>query len=204
MLQHFKKSFEKLIQPISAFLIQKRVSPNWITLAGLALIIAGSAGFAFRRFGFAVAMIALGGILDGIDGKVARDGNMITRFGGFLDSTLDRISEIAIGLGILCSFLGTPYFTMASFLVFFCMTGALMTSYVRARGEGAGFDPKAGLLQRADRGLVLGLCALIHHKALLVGMGFVAVVAYITVFQRICLVWKGLKPMDLEMEKRNG
>ncbi len=196
MLHHFKKPFEKLIHPISSFFIRRRISPNWITLAGLALVLGGAVCFAFRRFGLGVAIIAIGGILDGVDGKVARDGKMITRFGGFLDSTLDRIAEIAIGLGILISFLGTPYFPLASFLVFLSMTGALMTSYVRARGEAAGFDPKDGFLQRADRGVVLGVCALIAHNALLVGVAAVALIGYVTVGQRIYLVWRGTRDLD--------
>lgn len=190
MLHKTKAWFEKLITPLCIPFEKGGVSPNWITLLGLVIILGCSAAFAFKKFYLAVLLGAIGGIFDGVDGKVARDTGKITLYGGFWDSVLDRFSEIAIGFGILMSFVGTSYFFKASLLVFLAITGALMTSYVRARGQGIGCDPKEGLLQRADRGLLLGICALLGQKSLLIGVALAALMGYITVFQRMWIVWR--------------
>jgi len=207
MLHHTKRQFEKLISPICRIFIKCHISPNWITILGFCFTILCSVAYAFNHYIPAIILKAIGGILDGIDGKVARDIGAQTKFGGFLDSTVDRLSEVAIGIGILLSFRNHNTFMLASILVFFAITGSLLTSYVRARGQGIGCDPKEGLLQRADRGVILALPALIgwsidhyyniHHHyvyiCLLVGVAIVATASYITVFQRIYFVWKGTK-----------
>jgi CDP-diacylglycerol--glycerol-3-phosphate 3-phosphatidyltransferase len=190
MLHKFKSNFEKIIAPICYVFRRWNISPNWITFLGLLLILSASVAFALRAFYWAVILCAIGGILDGVDGKIARDMSRTTLWGGFLDSTFDRFSEIGIGLGILYSYISTPLFSKAAFLVFLAITGSLMTSYIRARGQGIGCDPKKGLLQRPERGIVLAIGALVSHKALLFCVGLVAIGSYFTVMERIIFIWK--------------
>lgn len=194
MLHRFKMQFEKIIAPISRIFERNNISPNFITVTGFVLTVISSIAFGQKKFYLALFILTIAGILDGVDGMVARQANKITRFGGFLDSTLDRFAEIAIGAGILYSFHdNTHLFPTAAFLVFVAITGALMTSYVRARGQSIGFDPEMGIMQRADRGVVLGICALIGQRALLAGVLIIAIFSYLTVFQRIYAVWKSTR-----------
>jgi len=209
MLHKTKPQFEKLIAPVCGLFMKLNVTPNWITVLGLLLVIAAMVSFALRQFWLFFIFGVAGAILDGVDGKVARDTGKITRFGGFLDSSLDRIAEIIIAGGVLYCFIGSGLFTLASGVVVATITGALLTSYVRARGDAAGFDPKEGLLQRADRGAVFLSSIIIglvldrfcgnsqpHYflfRAILLGSGIIALAAYFTVFQRIYFVWKNTK-----------
>jgi phosphatidylglycerophosphate synthase len=193
MIHVIKPQFEKFISPLCWVFKKLNISPNSISFIGFLITLGCAVSFAYKEFVLAVVLVTVGGILDGVDGKVARDTGRTTVYGGFFDSTLDRLSEIAITCGILYSYLHTEYFTKAAFLIFAGITGALMTSYVRARGQGAGVDTKGGILQRADRGIVLGLCAVIGPNVLLYGVAAIAAIGYLTVFQRMYLVWKGLK-----------
>ncbi len=188
MHDKIKHYYEIFLSPASSLLIKINISPNWVTVIGFIISLSCAYEFAVRNFYLAVTLGVVGGLFDGLDGKLARDTNNVTRFGSFLDSTLDRLSEIAIGGGILYSFVDTDMFLFASLLVFLAITGALTTSYVRARGEVAGYNVKSGILQRPGRGVILFVGALISHKALLIGVGVVAFFAYVTVLQRMFAV----------------
>lgn len=199
MLHHIKSGFEKMIAPICFVFIKLGLTPNWITFLGFLFSLVCGYFFARQQYVPAVIIGVVGGFLDGVDGKVARETGRITRFGAFFDSVMDRLSEVAIGGGILISFNGSEDFFKASLLVFFAISGSLITSYIRARGDAAGYDPKGGFLQRADRGFVLAVFPLVgswFDKApafLLAGVIIIAFASWFTVIQRMVLVGRNLK-----------
>jgi CDP-diacylglycerol--glycerol-3-phosphate 3-phosphatidyltransferase len=124
----------------------------------------------------------LGGLFDALDGAVARESNRMSAFGAFLDSTLDRLSEAAIFVGIIFfySAAARPY---EALLAGVAMTFSLLTSYARARAEGLGIECKVGLLERAGRIAILSVFTIVG--LLTVGLYLVAAGALITTAQRI-------------------
>jgi CDP-diacylglycerol--glycerol-3-phosphate 3-phosphatidyltransferase len=124
----------------------------------------------------------LAGLFDALDGAVARESNRMSDFGAFLDSTMDRFSELAIFVGILFFYAssGSPYETL---LAGAAMTFSLLTSYTRSRAEGLGIRCEVGLLERAGRVVILSLFALAGF--LTAGIALVAAGALVTTVQRI-------------------
>ena len=145
--------------------------------AGVAVVIATG----HPRWGGALLLVA--SAFDMLDGAVARATGSITRFGGFLDSTLDRYAEVVVFGGVLLYLLDTDDAKLGAALVFVATTGALMISYARARAEGAGFTASVGLAARPERVVLLALCLLIDRP--LWALWVLAVVTHLTAVTRI-------------------
>jgi len=129
-----------------------------------------------------------------IDGAVARASNRVTKFGALYDSTLDRYSEILVFFGLAYFFVAQhEIYSQSSLLipviVFMALAGSIMVSYVRARAESLGFECKAGLMQRPERIVVLGIGALVHKYLLVISIIAIAVLANYTAIQRLYIVW---------------
>jgi phosphatidylinositol phosphate synthase len=124
----------------------------------------------------------LAGLFDALDGAVARESNRMSAFGAFLDSTLDRLSEAAIFVGIVFFYAsaGRPFGVL---LAGVAMTFSLLTSYARARAEGLGIECQVGLLERAGRVVILSASSI--AGLLTAGLGLVAAGALVTTAQRI-------------------
>ncbi len=181
---------QPFLAPIADFLARLRVSPNTVTVLGfLGCVVVGVVlALGYLRLGG--LLLILFGPLDAVDGLLARRSGQQTKFGAFLDSTLDRYSEIAIFGGLLYYLLQTAQL-WAVFLVFLALAGSLMVSYTRARAEALGFECKVGLLTRFERLLLLTL-------GLLTGWLFpvlvaLALFANLTALQRIVHVWRAAK-----------
>lgn len=127
-------------------------------------------------------------LFDAIDGALARLGERTSRFGAFLDSTLDRFSEAVIYLGLFIYFLGQDD-TLALVLVFVTVVGSLMVSYTRARAEGIGVPLKAGLFTRFER-IFLLVVGLLFNQLIIVALGLLALFSNLTALQRMYLVWR--------------
>jgi len=136
-----------LLQPAVMGLVRMGVTADGLTLAGFLLSLPAGALFAAHRFGLAAAALIVCGLCDALDGSVARATGRSSRAGAFLDSTLDRYSELAVHVGLLFHYLGTP----ASIAVLLSMAGAAQTSYARARAEGLGEACRVGWFQRPER-----------------------------------------------------
>ena len=196
----------RIINPLTEWLAAERVHPNLLTTLGFAVTV--SSAFAFhqhwvRSAGF---LILLGGFFDILDGRVARLSSLGSKFGAFYDSTLDRVSEITVFLGLLSLYndyrlelgdVGMIY------LIMLAMAGSLMISYTRARAEALGLDCKVGLMPRAERVVLLGGAALFFGESWdgLVLKGVIVVLAVLTnltAFQRIVWVYRqaGGVPLD--------
>ena len=142
--------------------------------------------------------VLIGGILDIFDGRVARESGLASKFGSFYDSTLDRISEIIVFIG-LASLYNTLRVDMEDvvmvYVVMLALGGSMMVSYTRAKAEGLGLDCSVGLMQRAERVVLLGLGSLVFGLAwnglvLSLIIIIVAVLTNATAFHRIVWVYK--------------
>ena len=178
----YKETFRQLIRPLARALSAIRVRPDALTVAGWVLSLGAATLFALGYTKTAGGVVLFAGLFDALDGAVARESNRMSSFGGFLDSTLDRLSESAIFVGIVFFYAASsrPY---EALLAGVAMTFSLMTSYSRARAEGLGFECEVGLLERAGRVVILSLFSLAGF--LIAGVGLVAVGALVTTAQRI-------------------
>jgi CDP-diacylglycerol--glycerol-3-phosphate 3-phosphatidyltransferase len=197
---------------LTDWLVKRDVHPNLLTTLGF-LVTSGSA-LAFHQHHARTAglLILLGGFFDILDGRVARLSHLGSKFGAFYDSTLDRISEIAVYFGILSLYndyrlelgdVGMIY------LIMLAMAGSLMISYTRARAEALGLDCRVGLMQRAERVVLIGGAALFFGEAwngiVLKGVILVlAILTNITAFQRIVWVYRQATGVPLDAETPAG
>lgn len=177
-----KETFRQLIYPLVRVLSAMRIRPDSLTAMGWAFSVGAATLFALGYAELAGGVMLFAGLFDALDGAVARESNQMSAFGAFLDSTLDRLSESAIFVGVIFFYAASsrPY---EALLAGVAMTFSLMTSYARARGEGLGLKCEVGLLERAGRVLILSLFSLVG--LLTVGVGLVAAGALVTTAQRI-------------------
>ncbi len=143
-------------------LIDWKLTPNHITYGGL--LISMLAGLSFIYLPLVGGLLTLlTGLLDTLDGSLARATGQSKKFGAFLDSVLDRYTELIIYLGIWCYFYRndakTPLFSLLILLILF---GSLMVSYTRARAEGLGERCLVGVFQRGERIILLGVAGIIN------------------------------------------
>lgn len=179
-------------------LIRRRVDPNYVTTFGFLVTISAGIAFFMGHVRVGGLLVLLGGVVDIIDGQVARGTGMASVFGSFYDSTLDRISEIVVFLGIFSLYGGGhPDFDYPwmVYTVALAMAGSLMVSYTRARAEALGLDCKVGLMQRLERVVLIGGAALLFGGAfegavLTWVLILMAVLTNFTAFQRIAWVYR--------------
>ncbi len=177
-----EEAFRQLLRPLVRLLSALRVRPDTLTVLGWALSLGSAVLFGLGYAQLAGVVMLLGGLFDALDGAVARESNRMSAFGAFLDSTLDRLSEAAIFVGIVFFYASAarPY---EALLAGVAMTFSLLTSYARARAEGLGIECKVGLLERAGRIAILSVFTIVG--LLTVGLYLVAAGALITTAQRI-------------------
>ncbi len=160
----------KIIDPVVKVLIKLGLTPNAVTSIGFVINVGVAIIFILGAeegnrgdlsyVGWAGGLILFGGLFDMLDGQVARLGNMKSTFGALYDSVLDRYSELIMFLGICYYLVGHHYF-LSSIFAFIALIGSMMVSYVRARAEGLGIECKGGLMQRPERVITIGFCALL-------------------------------------------
>ena len=190
-----------LIGPLERAMVRAQVSPDALNFLGAAFGLSAGIAFGFGAFGAAGWLILLGGASDVFDGRIARARGIVSENGAFLDSTLDRFAEAFTFLGLVVYFAATP---VAAFLAAAAMSGSLLVSYARARGDALGVSVTGGLMQRAERLVLLALAALLDplmesrgwspHGALVIGaILLIALGAWGTACWRVAAVSRGLK-----------
>ena len=158
------------IDPLIRLLSRIGVTPNMITMVGFILNAAAAIVFVMgaewtdrtdhRYVAWGGLTILLAGLMDMVDGRLARVANLSSTYGALFDSVLDRYSEMVMFLGICYYFIAQDYF-FSSLFAFVAMIGSIMVSYVRARAEGLGVDCSVGIMQRPERILLIGISALL-------------------------------------------
>jgi len=172
------------------FLFHPRVHPNALTLLGAAISLLAAADFAAGELRRGAALAAVGGVFDLVDGVVARAQGRATRFGAFLDSTLDRLVDVALLLGLALHYAESGERAWA-WVAGAATAGSVLTSYAKARAELWLRDFSGGWLERAERILLLiagGLLGLMKPALAIVAIGSVA-----TAVQRIIIAKRRLE-----------
>lgn len=146
-----------VIGPFERGMIRAGVTPTALNFIGAAFGFAAGVAFSFSALGTAGLLIMLGGVADVFDGRIARARGMVSSFGAFLDSTLDRFSESFSLLGLMVYFAAAP---LLVFVTAAAMSGSLLVSYTKARGESLGVQSPGGLMQRAERLVLLAVGAI--------------------------------------------
>jgi CDP-diacylglycerol--glycerol-3-phosphate 3-phosphatidyltransferase len=181
-------------QPIVRLLSRTPLTPNAITWLGFFITIGAAVLIVTEHFLAAGIVVLVAGLFDLLDGALARVRGQVTRFGAILDSTLDRLSEAVLLLGLLAVF-AREHQVGESILVGVTMLGSLMVSYIRARMEGLGIECKAGLFTRPERVVILALGLLLSQfdHALIVALAIIAFFSYFTVVERMIYAWRQTK-----------
>ena len=184
----------KITEPVIKLLAKTPLTPNAITLIGFAITVAAGV-LAFTEHLVAAGItVAVAGIFDMLDGALARMTGRVTKFGAILDSTLDRISEALVLVGLLAVFVRDAQVT-ESMLIGAALVGSLLTSYTRARMEGLGIECKAGLFTRTERVIVTaaGLILSSINYALLIMLIIITIFSWYTVVERMLYARRNLK-----------
>jgi CDP-diacylglycerol--glycerol-3-phosphate 3-phosphatidyltransferase/CDP-diacylglycerol--inositol 3-phosphatidyltransferase len=196
MLERFRAFWTKVFAPIGNLLIRLGVSPDAVTLVGTIGVCAGALVF-FPRGDLLVGVLVITAFVfsDMIDGYMARTTGRVSKFGAFWDSTLDRIGDGAIFIGLSLYFAWEEPSRLYLVLSLVCLLMGGVTSYARSRGETLGFSVKVGIAERADRLVAIlvmtGLSDLLDLPVLLyVALWALAVASTITVGQRVWVVRK--------------
>lgn len=172
MAATWKDKGQKLVysvfNPFIQLLIKLGITPNMITLLGLVINIVAAVVFIYGAersdrsdhgcLAWAGFVILLGGLMDMIDGRLARVTNSSSDYGALFDSVLDRYSEMVMFLGICYYLISNDYF-YSSLFAFIAMIGSVMVSYTRARAEGLGVNASVGIMQRPERVIIIGVSA---------------------------------------------
>jgi CDP-diacylglycerol--glycerol-3-phosphate 3-phosphatidyltransferase len=166
------------------------ITPNALTF--IALLVNGWAAvmFAMGQFRTAAAILFLAGFLDMADGQVARHAGRVTAFGAFLDSTLDRYSDLGIYMGLVVYYtlIGRTFYMI---LAAVAMASSFMVSYSRARAESLIPTCKVGFMERPERLVLLLLGGAFHRMAQ--ALWVIALISTITVIHRVVYTWQEIQ-----------
>jgi len=184
----------RLTEPVVRFLSRTPITPSAITWFGFLLTVGAAALIITGHLLVAGFVVLIAGFFDMLDGALARRTNQTTRFGAVLDSTLDRVSESVVLLGILVVYAGEQSIT-GILLVSVALVGSLLVSYIRARAEALGLECQVGLFTRAERVIVLVLVLVLNQidNALIIALAIIVVFSFFTAGQRLLYVRKQTK-----------
>jgi CDP-diacylglycerol--glycerol-3-phosphate 3-phosphatidyltransferase len=201
-----------LLGPPATLLVRLGIRPNHLTAAGLLLSLGAGLAFFEGSFRGGAILAAVGGVCDILDGQIARLSGRTSRFGAFLDSTLDRLAEAAVLCGIAGFYfahvvvlamnpagaveevsrgLEPAVWWRVGLVAILALVGSFMVSYTRARAEGLGLECKVGWFERPERLVLIIVAAAfgvgpVMPAALIVLM----VLSFTTALQRAVHVWK--------------
>ena len=174
--------FKGVLDPIGGFFNRLGIYPNTMTIIGLVgnIIAAILIALGYMTIGGIIVLIM--GLVDTLDGTMARLRGMPTEFGAFVDSVTDRYSELFIFGGLLYYFMQKDdWLTVLG--IYMAASGSVLISYVRARAASVGMETKVGFLSRFERYLVLAPTIILNIPV--VGIWIIAILGNITAIQRI-------------------
>ena len=188
MLQSLRPFLTKILNPIARKL---NINPNIVTVISPFVAVLAAYGFANHLLLVGTIAILLSGFLDVVDGAVARYHERSSKFGAFLDSTMDRFADAIIYIGIIFGGYCNWFWGVLA------IHSAITVSYVRARAESQGVECNVGIAERAVRMIILMIGALIGYFTSDIYFTYViyilVILSYFTVAQRIYHVWRQLK-----------
>jgi phosphatidylinositol phosphate synthase len=206
----WKHRGRELFRPLATAMARRGVRPDHLTIFGLAFTLLAALLMGRGSFFAAAVVLGLAGVLDILDGDVARARGASTKFGAFLDSTLDRVGEGALYAGLAAFYFtrtksgavwvrgmfegsatwGDADGATLGILALATLILSFLVSYARARAEGLGLECKVGMMERPERLLGLGIGALLGHRFMPGVLGILFILTLVTVLQRVYHVWK--------------
>jgi CDP-diacylglycerol--glycerol-3-phosphate 3-phosphatidyltransferase len=170
-----------------------KINPNVLTFIGLVINVVAAYLLAIGQFRSAGWVIIGASLFDMVDGRVARETNRVTRFGGFFDSVLDRYSDLGLLVGMVVWYgsINRPFYVV---LTCIAMMGCVMVSYARARAENSIPTCKVGFMERPERVVLVIIGALFDHMAPV--MWAMAVLANWTVVHRMVFTFQEAKRLE--------
>ena len=190
-----------IADPIAELLARLGFTPNTLTLIGFLMNLAVAVVLSRGEMRWGAVAFFLAGVFDGLDGTLARKIGQASRFGAFLDSTMDRLSEAAVFLGLLVWYTGRGA-KQEIVLIYATIVGSLMVSYSRARAEGLGMDCKVGLLTRMERFVMLFIGLVLEQVT--ITLWIMAILVNFTALQRMFYVWRRSEVEEVEAENRES
>jgi CDP-diacylglycerol--glycerol-3-phosphate 3-phosphatidyltransferase len=177
----------KVLDPVVNALVAFHISPLLVSLFGLAFAVWGGVVAARGSLRAAGIFLLLAGLCDVLDGDVARRLGRASRFGAFIDSMLDRVSEFVLFGGILLYVVRRPagFDLYEPVVIMLALMGSVMTSYARARAEGVGIECKVGVMERPERIALMAIGLIAGYRFLMAVMILLAATSLYTVFQRV-------------------
>ncbi len=173
---------QKVLDWLVECLSKLQVNPNVLTFIGLCINIFATVLFARGLFFWAGLVMVFGGVFDMLDGAVARVSKRVTRFGGFLDSVIDRYSDMLMLFGLMIWYANVGRIFYVG-LTGMAIIGSVMISYTRARAESLIPRCKVGFLERAERVVLVIIGALTDRMAVV--LWIMAILTNWTAVQRI-------------------
>src|SRR6266849_7401183 len=183
----------KVIRLIVRGLALSKIQPNVLTFLGLVINAGAAVLLATGQFRAAGFVIIGAGIFDMVDGRVARETNQVTRFGGFFDSVLDRYSDLALLMGLLVYYgtINRPFYVVLTAIV---MTASVMISYTRSRAENIIPTCKVGFMERPERIVLFIIGALFDRMAPVLWV--IAILGNVTVIHRMIFTHQEAKRLE--------
>lgn len=196
MLDRFRQFWTNIFKPIAHLLIKLGVSPDTVTLVGTIGVVGGALAFFPRgELLVGVIVITLFVFSDLLDGYMARTLGTSSKWGAFLDSTLDRLGDAAIFAGLAIWFFRGGDDELLAYVALWGLVMGSVTSYTRAKAESLGMTAKGGIAERSDRLVsvlvMTGLSDILDLKILLtITLWAIAAASTVTVIQRMLMVRK--------------
>ncbi|MDA0369994.1 MAG: CDP-alcohol phosphatidyltransferase family protein [Actinomycetota bacterium] len=185
---HMRAPIEKAVKPIGDRLRRTRLTPDHLTVAGLVVAAGAAVAIGFGWFALGLLLVVLAALPDLLDGALAKASNSSSQRGAFFDSVIDRVTDSLLFGGVAWYFASeeSPHLTILPMAVAL-MSGVI--SYQRAKAESLGLSAKGGLMERAERIILLCL-GLLFPVALIPIMWVMLVLVTVTAVQRFVKVWK--------------
>ena len=194
MMERFRAFWTKVFSPVARLFLRLGISPDAVTIVGTVGVCTGALVF-FPRGDFLIGVLVCTAFVfsDLVDGHMARLSGSSTKWGAFLDSTLDRFGDAAIFAGLALYYAGPGDSRPLTGLAIYCLVLGSITSYARARAESLGMQAKGGIAERADRLVAIlvmtGLAGIFDLPVLIpITLAVLALASTVTVVQRMLLV----------------
>jgi CDP-diacylglycerol--glycerol-3-phosphate 3-phosphatidyltransferase len=199
----------RIINAMVRGLASAGISPNILTTIGVTINVGCALLFGFGLFFWAGVVLIIANLFDMLDGNVARLSGRVTKFGGFLDSSLDRLSDMVAFLGIIMFYArNVPQHSLLNvFLAGLGMIASVMVSYTTARSEALGVKANVGFLQRPERMVLLIIGALstwdwnssnFFANRMPQVLWVLAIGSFWTMLQRMIYIWQEFKRLEAE------
>jgi CDP-diacylglycerol---glycerol-3-phosphate 3-phosphatidyltransferase len=181
------------LRALIAACVKLRIHPNILTFAGVVINVLAASALGLGRFILAGVLMVLANIFDFIDGKVAKELQLESRFGAFWDSVMDRFSDITLFIGLIYLYSQlhrTDYVIITALAMMF----SVMTSYTRARAESLIEKCKVGFMERPERIVLFMIGAFTNRMAGVLWV--ILVLSIVTVIDRIYYTWRALNDAE--------